>query len=93
MTQAIKFSLSESCFNPILNTAISITRLNIENIGQKLKVIPKPRDNTRDVLVLNPYPNKSCSVIKGEGDLNLFCGYYESVLCEGVNVRQIRNRY
>jgi hypothetical protein len=60
-------------------------------LDKKLKVIPKPKENTRAVLVLKPDPNKTSTVIKGQGDVNLICGYCESVLCENVNFGQIRN--
>lgn len=60
-------------------------------LDKKLKVIPKPKEGTRTVLVLKPNPDKPSTIIKGQGELNLICGYCESVLCESVTTGQIRN--
>jgi hypothetical protein len=60
-------------------------------LDKKLRVIPKPKEGTRTVLVLKPNPDKPSTVFKGQGDLNLICGYCESILCEGINAGQIRN--
>ena len=60
-------------------------------MDKKLKVIPKPKEGARTVFLIKPDPDKFAKAFEGKGDLNLLCGYCETVLCEGVNVGQIRN--
>jgi len=55
----------------------------------KLRVIPKPKPQTR--AVLEPKVGEVLPVIKGYGILNLLCGNCGAVLVEGINEGQIRN--
>ena len=59
-------------------------------LDKKLRVIRKPVEGTRTILVKEKNENSFARAFKGKGDLNLLCGYCESVLCEGINIGQIR---
>ena len=60
-------------------------------LDKKLKVIPKPKEGTRTVFVRKPNEKSFSTYFNGKGDLNLICGYCETMLCEGINAGQIRN--
>jgi hypothetical protein len=48
----------------------------------KLAKINKPEPNTR--IILDPKLAKILPIIKGNGDINLFCGECGSLLIEGI---------
>lgn len=58
-------------------------------MDRKLKIIPKPKPNTR--VILEPKVGEVLPVIKGNGNLNLLCGNCNAVLVQGINEGQIRN--
>ena len=55
----------------------------------KLRVVPKPKPQTR--AVLEPKVGEILPVIKGHGNLNLLCGNCGAVLVKGIDEGQIRN--
>ena len=55
----------------------------------RLRVIPKPKPQTR--AILEPKVGEILPVIKGYGNLNLLCGNCGAVLVKGINEGQIRN--
>jgi len=55
----------------------------------RLRVIPKPKPQTR--AILEPKVGEILPVIKGYGNLNLLCGNCGAVLVTGINEGQIRN--
>ena len=55
----------------------------------RLRVIPKPKPQTR--AVLEPKVGDILPVIKGHGNLNLLCGNCGVVLVRGINEGHIRN--
>jgi len=59
------------------------------HLDVRLRVIPKPKPQTR--AVLEPKVGEILPVIKGYGNLNLLCGNCGAILVEGINEGQIRN--
>jgi hypothetical protein len=59
------------------------------HLDVRLRVIPKPKPQTR--AVLEPKVGEVLPVIKGYGILNLLCGNCGAVLVKGINEGQIRN--
>lgn len=55
----------------------------------KLKIIPKPKEGTRTVLV--PARGRVLPVIKGAGKTDYVCGNCDAVLMEGMSERQVRD--
>jgi uncharacterized ferredoxin-like protein len=58
-------------------------------LNKKLKIIPKPKEGTRTVLVTKA--GQGVIYFKGNGDTNLICGNCGTILCENINEGQIRN--
>lgn len=54
----------------------------------KLKIVPKPADNTRIVVISNS--KNSTILFKGKADHDLLCGQCGAVLAEKVGERQFR---
>ncbi len=57
----------------------------------KLKVISKPEDGTRTILVRQPREDDFPSIVRGNGEINMLCGYCRTVLAEGINEGQVSN--
>lgn len=57
--------------------------------NKKLKVIPKPEEGSRSVIMP---PNKNeATIIQGSGNINLVCGNCGASLAKGVEENQIKN--
>ena len=52
----------------------------------KLKVVPKPADNTR--ILVKPNSENSTILFQGKADHNLLCGQCDAVLAEKVGERE-----
>jgi hypothetical protein len=59
------------------------------SVDKKLRVIPKPKPDTRTLLL--PKPREVLPLIKCDADLNLICGGCGATLVEGVVENEIRN--
>lgn len=59
------------------------------SMDKKLKIIPKPQEGTRTVLVTKA--GAGLTFFGDEGDLNLVCGNCGAILCEKMKEGQIRN--
>ena len=58
-------------------------------MDKKLKIIPKPKPNTRTVII--PKRGKVETAFKGVGNLNLLCGNCNSKLAKNIAEGQIAN--
>ena len=58
-------------------------------MNRKLKIIPKPKPNTRTVFL--PKRGKVLPVIRGNGDLNLLCGNCNAEIVKNIVEGQLRN--
>lgn len=57
-------------------------------IKRKLKVIPKPIEGTKAILIKK---NGDSIIIFGKGNINLVCGKCGSTLAKGISEGQVRN--